>query len=233
MSATPQPAAAPPDRPLRSRRAWAALLVTTALGLITDLASKYIAFASIADNPVRVDRDQVIAVKQQGASLGLLIPPHEPVRAIPGLLDFTLVLNPGAVFGIGAGKRWFFVAFTCVALAVSAWMFARWTRARDTWAHVGLGLLVSGGLGNLYDRLVYACVRDFIHPLPGARFPFNWRNPLTGQRELWPYVSNLADLYLLVGILILLAVLWRRDRAMQKHAKPTTAPSAPAAQLQN
>jgi signal peptidase II len=195
--------------PVRSARAWSVLAAAALGGLLVDLASKSIAFARVAGSPVGIVREEVLAAQSHGVPLGALVPRHDPVRVVPSLLDFTLVLNPGAVFGIGAGKRWFFVIFTIVAMGVALWMFAKWTRARDSWAHVGLGLLIAGGLGNLYDRLTYACVRDFIHPLPGVRVPFGVNLPLTGQRELWPYVSNIADLWLLIGIAILLVHLWR------------------------
>jgi len=36
------------------------------------------------------------------------------------------------------------------------------------------------------------------------------------SREIWPYVSNLADLFLLIGIVMLLAHLWKRDRAAER-----------------
>jgi signal peptidase II len=122
------------------------------------------------------------------------------------VLDLTLVLNPGAVFGIGAGKRVFFVAFTLGAVLFSIWMFGAWTTPRDRIAHIAIGLILGGGLGNLYDRLVYACVRDFLHPLPNATLPFGWQWPW-GGREVWPYVSNIADLWLLIGIGALLVIL--------------------------
>ena len=122
------------------------------------------------------------------------------VAGMMGVDPSSLVLNPGAVFGIGAGKRWFFIAFTGAALALAIWMFLAWTGPRDRAAHAAIGLLISGGLGNLYDRIVYACVRDFLHPLPGVKMPFGLTMPLTGGREVWPYVSNIADLWLLLGI---------------------------------
>jgi signal peptidase II len=185
----------------------------TVLGVGIDLASKAIAFSTIAGPPVHVDRERVLEASEHGRSLSSLIPPHEPVVVIPKLLNFTLVLNPGAVFGIGAGKRWFFVAFTVGALGLAVWMFGAWTRARDRWAHIAIALLLAGGLGNLYDRLRYACVRDFIHPLPGVDLPFGWRVPITGGREVWPYVSNVADLWLLIGIGMLMWFLWRGGRS--------------------
>jgi len=200
----------------RSRRAWALLLGVTAFGLLTDLLSKALAFRFVAGTPVEVDRSDVIATQ----NLGSLIPRHEPVEVVQGILNFTLVLNPGAVFGIGAGKRWVFIIFTVVAVAFALWMFSKWTTRRDRWAHIGIGLLISGGLGNLYDRLQFACVRDFIHPLPGVRLPFGLSWP-SGSREVWPYVSNIADLWLILGVAILLIVSWCGPQTSHREKEPS------------
>jgi signal peptidase II len=209
-----------------SRAAWLALLAVTLGGLAVDLLSKSIAFAKIAPHPVIVDRAKVLDAQARGLSLSRLIPDDmTPRHIIPNVLDLSLVLNPGAVFGIGAGKRWFFVAFTAGAMALAVWMFGAWTRAKDRWAHIGIGLLVAGGIGNLYDRLVYGCVRDFIHPLPGVQLPFGWTMPLSGGREVWPYVSNIADLWLLIGIGMLMWYLWRQG-AHKKIAHRDKPPAA-------
>lgn len=202
-----------------SPKAWATLLITVVLGLVIDLYSKYLAFERVAGRPVVIDREDVLRLMSSGSGtrglgLGALIPRHEPVQVVPSLLDFTLVLNPGAVFGIGAGQRVFFIAFTGAAVAFALYVFTKWTRPRDRAAHVALGLLISGGLGNLYDRLVYACVRDFIHPLPGVQFPFGL-SPF-GSREVWPWVSNIADLFLLIGIFMLAFFLLKRDKALRR-----------------
>lgn len=199
----------------RSPAAWTLLLVVTLLGLAFDLVSKHLAFSRIAAIPVEVSRDQVLRTSH----LGTLIPPHEPVVVVPRVLELTLVLNPGAVFGMGAGKRWFFIVFTVAAVAFALWVFSSWTRARDRAAHIGLGLLLAGGLGNLYDRLVHGCVRDFLHPLPGLELPGGLRWPW-GGREVWPYVSNIADLLLIIGILLLLWHTWRHGGQPAAAAQP-------------
>ena len=188
----------------RSPRAWLILVVVAFLGLVSDLATKYAAFMNIAPVPVALRRADVMAVR----SPSMLIPPHEPVVVVPRVLNFTLVANPGAVFGIGAGKRLVFVGFTFVAIALGLALFGLWTHRGDWLSHAGVGLLIAGGVGNLYDRVVYACVRDFIHPLPGVELPFGWEYPW-GGREVWPYVSNVADLWLIVAILVLLYRSWR------------------------
>lgn len=190
----------------RSSRAWSALLIAVIVGLLLDLGSKHIAFERIAGHPVSVDRADVLALPPE--RINELIPDHGAVTVVPHALDLRLVLNPGAVFGVGAGRRGLFIAFTAGAIAFGLWMFARWTTARDTLTHVGIGLVLSGGLGNLYDRLVFGCVRDFLHPLPTLRWP--------GGRPVWPYVSNVADALLLIGIGIVLVKLWRADRAESK-----------------
>ena len=181
----------------KARGAWILLLVVTVFGLVTDLWSKAWAFASVAGDPVTLTRAEVLEMGP--SNLGLLIPPHDAMTVIPKALDFTLVLNPGAVFGIGAGQRWFFVVFTVIAIVVCVWMFGWWTSSKDRLAHISFGLVISGGLGNLYDRLQFACVRDFIHPLPGLQLPFGISWP-SGSTDVWPYVSNVADAYLIVGI---------------------------------
>jgi signal peptidase II len=162
-------------------------------------------------------REQVLAITQTHDPRAIsqpesgIIPRHAPVTVVPRALEFQLVLNPGAVFGIGPGQRFFFIGFTVLALVFGVLMFARWTGPRDHFAHVAIGLLIGGGLGNLYDRLQFACVRDFLHPLPGLTWPGGMT--IMGNREVWPYVSNLADLFLLIGILMLLIHLWKRDKA--------------------
>jgi len=212
------------DRAGGAARSWLVLMAVVVLGLAADLGSKWWAFANIADRPVVVDRERVLEIAhQQGPEfIGHLLPEHQPVVVVPHVLDLTLVLNPGAVFGIGPGKRWFFIVFTVGAMLAGLLLFARGTRQRQTAAHVAIGLLIAGGLGNLYDRLSYGCVRDFLHPLPGVEWPMGITVPWGGRdgRQVWPYVSNIADLWLIIGIGMLVVILWRSDSANAKrHAQ--------------
>lgn len=211
-----EPNAAPRTDPQRSfrpawnsKRAWAVLLLVAFLGVVADLGSKSLAFSRVAEHPVGIDRAEVIRLTGEGRPLSVLLPYHEPRTVVPHLLEFQLVLNKGAVFGLGAGQRWVFVVFTALAIGIGLWAFGRWTDRRDTLAHIGIGLVLAGGLGNVYDRLVYACVRDFIHPLPGVGLPFGLSWPGDTSGEVWPWVSNVADLFLIIGVLGLMISLWR------------------------
>ncbi len=207
----------------RSRTAWIILALTIVLATAADLGSKYWAFANIADVPVQLDREQILERQANGIDLNdprpaeVLVPMHEPMVIVPHVLEFKLILNAGAVFGSGQGKRWFFIGFTMVALAFAVLLFAKWCREKEYATQIAIGLVIAGGLGNLYDRVVYACVRDFLHPLPGVNWPFGWE--LLGRRDVWPYVSNVADAFLLIGIAVLMIKLLREDGGEKKKVE--------------
>lgn len=192
----------PADPAWRSGRAWAVLCVVIALAVFADLASKSWAFANLSHAPVSIDRAEVLATPPDELMRLLGVHARAERVVIPNVLEFRLVLNSGAIFGAGQGMRTVFIGFTALALAFAVWLFAARTSRREWIAHTAIGLVVAGGLGNLYDRLVYGCVRDFIHPLPGVTFPGS-------TREVWPYVSNVADAFLIVGIAVLMVKLWR------------------------
>ncbi len=178
-----KPAADSHPSTARSPGAWMCLLLTIVLGVSIDLISKSLAFSHIAGIPVSITRKQVLLSN----NLSELIPVHKPDIILPGFLELTLVLNPGAVFGIASGQRVVFIIFTLIAMVLGVIMFLRLTRPDEWLPQIAIGLLIAGGIGNLYDRIVFGCVRDFLHPIP----------------SIWPWVSNIADLFLLIGIGVL------------------------------
>ena len=189
----------------RSIQAWLVLLTVLTVGLTLDLGLKHLSFENIADQPVVLDRQELLNNPYWR------IPRHEPVTIVPRLLELHLVENRGAVFGIGADQRIFFIVFTICALIAAVAVFARWTTSRSRMAHIGLGLILAGGIGNLYDRVQFSVVRDFVHLFPGWTLPFNWR--WGGQsNEVFPWVFNIADVMLLTGMGLLMLHMNRRDR---------------------
>jgi signal peptidase II len=71
----------------------------------------------------------------------------------PDHAGFQLSWNEGALFGMGQGKVWLFVALSLIAAtAIPVWLF--WYRAaRDAWLTFALGCVMGGILGNLFDRI--------------------------------------------------------------------------------
>ena len=210
MTSHDQLTSSPSDGPAwRSPRAWFILILVVVVGLTADLVSKDWAFRTVAGNPVILDYEEVVSGRGQ-------VPFHEGVRAVPpDLLDFRLVLNRGAVFGIGQGQRFAFVMFTMVAIVVAISVFGWWTRSRAVVAHVAIGLILAGGLGNLYDRLMIGAVRDFLNLLPRRDLPFGISWP-QGDTHVFPWVFNIADVELLVGMSLLLIYVHLSDRKARK-----------------
>lgn len=176
---------------------WMALAIVIALGLAADLASKKASFAMIGEQPVLLDREVILSDPHWNP------PPDAHRVAIPGLLDLHLVLNRGAVFGIGPGQRAFFVVFTILAVGIGVYAFAFRTRSRDWMAHLAIGCILAGAGGNLFDRIMFGAVRDFLKIFPDTHLPLNWSWP-GGNSEVFPWVFNIADVLLLTGIGLLM-----------------------------
>lgn len=196
----------PRPRAGASVTAWALLLAVLLLGMGTDLLSKHLAFENIWIKPVQLDREVILSDPDW----------HPPVYAhrvvLANILDLRLVLNRGAVFGIGPGQRYFFVGFTMIAVIVGLGVFAFKTKPTDRVAHVAIGFILAGAVGNLYDRIAYGAVRDFLNLFPDLHLPLNWSWP-GGNSEIFPWVFNVADVFLLMGIGLLMIVLNRKDHS--------------------
>jgi signal peptidase II len=175
----------------RSRRALA-LTITVFIALLAfDLSFKSWTFDNVASRPV--DMVEIEAGNLDG------VPPHEGKILIPNILKLRLVVNRGAVFGMMQGQRVIFVLATIVAIGLIVYFFCDSTE--DQWVfHVALAMILAGALGNLYDRIMYLGVRDMLHLFPDVNLPFGWRWPRAGSRELYPWIFNLADAFLLIGV---------------------------------
>lgn len=140
---------------------------------------------------------------------------HEAVGVIPYVLSLKLVENRGAVFGIGQGQRLAFVLVGVVAVIVIVIAFLR-SAAHRRFLHVALALILAGALGNLYDRVMFGMVRDMLWLFPGVKLPFGLTWPGSGSDELYPWVFNIADASLLIGLGILMLGMYREDKKSAK-----------------
>ncbi len=114
------------------------------------------------------------------------------ITIIDGWLDFHSIYNRGAVFGLGKGGRWIFIIASVFAIIFIVQLFAR-TKANQRVLQVLLAFVLAGAIGNMYDRIVFHKVRDFIEitlTIKGV--------------PIWPYVFNFADIILVVGVACLM-----------------------------
>ena len=84
------------------------------------------------------------------------------VTLIPYLFDFTYVTNRGMAFGMLSDKRWIFMTVSIIAI-VALIIYSVFTLARSNMLYVfGISMIVSGGIGNMIDRIAMGHVIDFI-----------------------------------------------------------------------
>ena len=85
------------------------------------------------------------------------------VQFIPDVVQFRYAENTGMAFSLLSGARWIFIVLTvAVCVGVLWYMFS--DRCKNLWLYWSLGVVVSGGLGNLIDRVRFGYVVDFIEP---------------------------------------------------------------------
>ncbi len=125
-----------------------------------------------------------LAFEKLGYGLG-----SRPMVLIPDVLQLHTTLNPGAVFGVGPGLAPLFIIISLVAIGFVVYVFMNCLRQQ--WVmQIALGLILAGAMGNLYDRAFnQGKVRDFIH------------------LHYWPWIFNLADAMLCIGVPLLI-VCW-------------------------
>lgn len=122
-----------------------------------------------------------------------------------GLVPLTLAFNKGAAFGISVGddSRWLFVPITFVALGLLGILFKQ--AERGDWLRItAISLVVSGALGNLYDRLRWdRGVVDFIGPL---------------DLGFWYFpIFNVADIAITCGAVMLAISFWMEEKRLAEQ----------------
>ena len=181
-------------------------LVVTAAGLTADLASKHRVFERFLSGPEV--RDHVRRLQAAAEANEEELPPELVLRSIventdgrrlmPGI-RLTPSANPGVVFGLML-PRWFVAAATVVTMAMVCVFFA--TSPKNAWAlHLGLAFILGGALGNLYDRLFSAVVL----PENAGVIRHHVRDFVDCAELHYPWVFNVADVLLVLGVGLLLA----------------------------
>ena len=103
----------------------------------------------------------VIALDQVSKILVLNLLYKEQVEIIPGVLNFTYVENRGMAFGMLSDHRWVFIVVSTVAIiAFLAYLYLG--HAENMLYAVSIAMIISGGIGNMIDRIALGYVVDFI-----------------------------------------------------------------------
>src|SRR5438270_10831041 len=145
----------------------------------------------------------VIVAADQGtkALIRAMLPLHESRTIVPGLVDFTHVLNNGTAFGFLNGVDFPFktvvIAIIATAALIGVGLYAASLAHHQLIARLGLALIIGGAAGNLLDRVVAGSVVDFVDVY--------WR-----AHHFWAF--NVADSAISVGVAIMILDMLSAER---------------------
>ncbi|MEP6714166.1 MAG: signal peptidase II [Terriglobia bacterium] len=128
--------------------------------------------------------------------------PYDSRVVIPGFFNVIRSGNPGVAFGIFAdnsthSRTLLLIVASVAAVLILARMLWRIDR-QDQFSAAGLSLILGGALGNVYDRVLFGSVTDFLDFYSGT---YHW------------YTFNLADSAICIGAgLLILSMFFSKQR---------------------
>lgn len=88
--------------------------------------------------------------------------PPAITKIIPGIIDFRYAENTGMAFGLFEDKRWIFLSITTIVIIAGIVLFC--IKKLDSKVLIySVMLIISGGIGNMIDRVLRGFVVDFIN----------------------------------------------------------------------
>jgi len=118
---------------------------------------------------------------------------------INSFLNFSLVLNNGIAFGLfSLEKNFYYNILTSIIILIAIFIIFLGYRAPNLIEKLSYLMIAGGASGNIFDRLYYSSVVDFID--------------ITINNFHW-FIFNVADIFITLGIVILLI----REFLNKKH----------------
>ena len=118
---------------------------------------------------------------------------------INSFLNFSLVLNDGIAFGLfSLEKNFYYNILTSIIILIAIFIIFLGYRAPNLIEKLSYLMIAGGASGNIFDRLYYSSVVDFID--------------ITINNFHW-FIFNVADIFITLGIVILLI----REFLNKKH----------------
>lgn len=149
-----------------------------------------------------VSVDQLIKI-----IIDLWLKPIQFFPLIQNVVAFTYVENRGVAFGMLQNQRWLFTTVTAAVIVFGFYCLLS-GKIKSNYILTTAILILSGGLGNLIDRVFRGYVIDYIEPLFIRFAVFNFADILVT-----------AGAFLLIGWLICSGV---HDARQQKQRRPAS-----------
>lgn len=118
---------------------------------------------------------------------------YDSIKIIDNFFYITYVRNTGAAWSMFAGNRWMLVIVSLIIIVLIILYMIK-NKPGSKLEKIGYSMILGGSIGNLFDRIVYGYVIDFFD-----FYIFGYDYP----------IFNLADSFILVGVLLLVIYTWR------------------------
>ena len=142
----------------------------------------------------RITKIYLINLQANGTDIDFYIYPF---------LNFYLVWNTGIGFGLASLEtNIYYHILTSVIVIINIGLIFLLIRSKKVYTYL-IALIIGGSLGNLFDRIYYYAVPDFIDLHLGN---YHW------------FIFNVADIFITVGIIGLLAVELLKKEKISKNA---------------
>ena len=121
---------------------------------------------------------------------------------ITSFLNFYLIWNTGIGFGLASMEaNIYYHVLTAIIVIINIGLIFFLVKSKSPYAYF-IALIIGGSLGNLFDRIYYYAVPDFIDLHLGN---YHW------------FIFNVADIFITVGIIGLILVELLKKEKVSKN----------------
>ena len=125
---------------------------------------------------------------------------NKDICIIKNFLSFKYTKNYGAAWSIFEGKRFFLIIISIIFM-VGIYLYSRYFKDNRR-NKIAFGFLLGGLFGNLFDRLLYGYVRDFISLQFGSYY--------------YP-IFNIADIAIVIGVFLIIFAIVKKEDSYGKN----------------
>ena len=128
---------------------------------------------------------------------------NESIRLIKDFLSITHVRNTGVAWSL-FNNQTILVLVTSIVIIIGIIIYIIKNKPSNNVEKIAYSLILGGAMGNLINRIIYGYVTDFIDiNIFGYNYP----------------IFNLADTFIVVGVILLIISSWRYEHARNKSQR--------------
>lgn len=109
-----------------------------------------------------------------------------PIDVIKNMIQLNYVENYGIAFGMARGSRSIFIIASIIIIGIIIKFLFTQSRSLNRTKKILIAVIISGGIGNLIDRIFRGFVMDYIDITKVINYP----------------VFNLADIMIVIGVIV-------------------------------